>query len=204
MDEMELEAKVAVLLKQDKHSEAEGLLRNVHDEAIRNNLLDLAICALTELTRVYVLEDRLSDEERCHLEIEKLEESSFSLVSSSWFYLYHKQDFEAAIAKADEAIVRAKAEGDTSTIYTALSARGQALIKLRRSAQAEDVMAEMLAMASQPKKLVPGDELTLLELAYSEGIARGNVAAILKIVRPYYREQGFIDRGAKLAEKLGI
>ena len=126
MDEMELEAKVTVLLKHDKYSDAEDLLRNVRDEAIRNHQLDLAICALTELTRVYVLDDRLSDEERCHLEIEKLEKRAFSFVSSSWFYLYNQQNFEAAIAKADEAIAMAKTEGDTSTVYTALSAKGQA------------------------------------------------------------------------------
>jgi hypothetical protein len=135
----------------------------------QNALLDLAICALTELTRVYVLDDRLSDEERCHLEIEKLEKRAFSVVSSSWFYLYNKQDFEAAIAKADEAIAMAKTEGDTSTVYTALSAKGQAL-----------------------------------ELAYSEDVARETVAEILRIVRPYYREQAFIDRGNDLAAKLRI
>jgi len=60
------------------------------------------------LTRVYVLDDRLSDEERCHLEIEKLEKRAFSFVSSSWFYLYNQQNFEAAIAKADEAIAMAR------------------------------------------------------------------------------------------------
>jgi len=44
----------------------------------------------------------------------------------TWRSSYNKQDFEAAIAKADEAIAMAKTEGDTSTVYTALSAKGQA------------------------------------------------------------------------------
>jgi len=62
----------------------------------------------------------------------------------------------------------------------------------------------MLAMRSQHKKLIPGDELRFLELAYSADVARETVAEILRIVRPYYREQAFIDRGNDLAAKLRI
>jgi hypothetical protein len=204
MDERELEAAAAELIEQERYPDAEDLLRGVHDEAIRNNQADLAICALQELIHIYVIQERLSDHERCQLEIEKLEDSAWSFVASSWFYLYSKQDFEAAIAKADRAIGKAQAEGDTSAAYTARAARGQALINLERPAEAEEVLTEMLAMVSQRMKLVPGDELGFLELAHSKGISRRTVAEILKIVRPYYREQGFIDRGAELAEKLGI
>ena len=203
MNERELEAAAAQLIEQERYSDVEDLLRGVHDEAIRNNQVDLAICALQELIHIYVIQ-RLSDHERCQLKIEKLENSAWSFVSSSWFYLYSKKDFEAAIAKADQAIVMAQAEGDTSASYTARAARGQALINLERPAEAKAVLTEMLGMVSQRMKLVPGDELGFLELAYSKGVARGTVAEILKIVRPFYREQGFIDRGAELAEKLGI
>jgi len=123
MDERELEAAAAELIEQERYPDAEDLLRGVHDEAIRNNQADLAICALQELIHIYVIQERLSDHERCQLEIEKLEDSAWSFVASSWFYLYSKQDFEAAIAKADRAIGKAQAEGDTSAAYTARAAR---------------------------------------------------------------------------------
>jgi len=125
-------------------------------------------------------------------------------LSFSWFYLYSKADFEAAAAKAAEAIAKARLQGDTSTLYTALSAGGQALIKLNRSVEVEGVLAEMLEMVSRRKKLVPGDELMLLELAYSNSIAPESVTQILKIVRPFFREPAFIERGDKLAKNLGI
>ncbi|HZS96474.1 MAG TPA: hypothetical protein VFA40_06830 [Terriglobales bacterium] len=176
MDEQELDGVVARLLQEEQYAIAEKTLRRVHAEALEANRVDPAVRALGHLTGLYTMQESLGDAEDCHAEIEKLEGTAWSLVSFSWFYLYGKQDFQEAAVKSEEAIARARQQGDTSALYAALSARGQSLIKLDRSAEVEEVLAEMLEMVSQRKKLVPGDELLLLELAKSKGIAQQYVS----------------------------
>ena len=120
--------------------------------------------------------ENLEKAEAYFLESELALPGSGTKYQTAMFYFYVLGDFPKTITKVNE-IEGVQDLGDRASYYSALTLKGQALIRLEKVDAADKVLEEVLSLIkTNPLNLPYGDEINLLQVANQTRFLRKNPA----------------------------
>jgi len=189
---------VRQLIIDQRFAEAEALLRDARDRGFGSEhelgLLDL-------LVEVYSLREppELSKADAVCLERERLAKTAYSMLQTAMLRHWRAHDYVQSVLKAREAIAAGRREDDDSTVYSALALLGLGLIELGNDDAVKDVIDEIEQMISRRKRIIIGDETTLLERARTRGLNVSTIRRIANRLAPNCRDPEFSKRLNALA-----
>jgi hypothetical protein len=139
--------------------------------------------------------ENLDRAETYFLEGERLLPGAGTKYETAMFYFYVVGDAEKTIRKVDEI---ESLPTDRASYYSALTLKGQSLVKLEKFHDAESVLRELLELIrSNPSGLPYGDELNLMEVAILVPMLAPKCCELLGLALPTIRSQEYQER-AKL------
>jgi|SRR5580658_2153893 hypothetical protein len=203
MDLQTLSKLVPDLILEGKFKEAETKLLDAHREASkRSDMKALGEHILPLLVQLYcsLNPPNFVKAEAFSRERENADPRAYHELQTAMMFYYVANDYPRAVAKLEEAINHGKAENDDSTVYSALSVLGQALLQLDRKREAVRVLQEIEKMVLAKKPSVIGDETLFLETAMGRGLELPTVKRIASILAPVCRDPEFGSRLKALAE----
>ncbi len=182
--------------------QAEAVLQRLRQRESVPSHLDLI---LLELTNLYCLMEPpdFSKAEATSLERERVSRTAWSKYDTAMMYYWSMVDVPRTLAKVSQAIDQAQKDGDDSTLYSAFSLKGLALLDIGRSSEALSILDEIAAMVRQRSKFVVGDETLLLErLSQSSELAepRQRIRELAAMLSPLCRDHSFTARLEALAK----
>ena len=197
-DERSFDENFYRLVDEGHGEKAEELLLKAYSELkAANNVRDLEY-VVSRLALFYSLPDteNVAKAEAYLLESESLAPGADSKRRSALFYFDVLQDFRKTVRKVDEI---SPVQADRDSYYSALTLKGQALIKLEMPGDAGRVIEELLSMIkTNPGGLPYGDEINLLEAAISNPILAPRCREVLELIIPKIRSQEYRERAKAL------
>lgn len=196
MDIRELVGTVDALIQSRQFAEAETVLLEAHKRAVEEADLDTVDFVLSELTALCCLmepPDIVKAAEFC-LEREAARNTGYNKWQPAMMFYWSAHNYPQTVAKAQEAVQKAKDEGDAKTAYSALSLLGLALLELDRTDEAIAILGKIEDMVRERKSLVVGDETLFLERAIARGLERPTIRRIAKVLAPVCRDAEFAGR----------
>lgn len=202
MNTMILEKEVRNLIARGKLQEAEQRVLAARDEASRRSDAETVPVLLDLLVEVYSLQEPrdIAKADAVCLEREVLVPTAYSKLQTAMMRYWAGHDYLGTIAKANDAIASGTAEGDDSTVYTALSLLGLSRISTGDHAGAEDALRRIEQMLEEKRRIVVGDETPFLEAAQSSGLNPSLIAKIAGKLAPVCRDVEFAKRLSDLAK----
>jgi hypothetical protein len=201
MDLNALAETVSTLIVEGKLREAEEMLKHAHEQAsISNNHEALAhTCALFVQLYSSFEPPHIAKAMEFSLEREKIKPNAYSKLQTSMVLYYVARDPRSAVDKLRGVIEDGREESDFSTLYSALSLLGQALLRMNRTIEAGDVLNDIEEIVTARKPVVVGDETAFLEEAFARNVSRSLVRRIAGVLAPICQDQEFSRRLAALA-----
>ena len=138
----------------------------------------------------------LNRAEAYFLEGERLSPGAPAKCETAMFYFYVVGDTEKTIRKVDEI---ESLSSDRASHYSALTLKGQSLLKLGKFHDAEIVLQDLLGLImAQPSGLPYGDELNLLEVAILVPTLAPKCCELLRLALPKVRSQEYQEKARAL------
>lgn len=203
MDLRALSDSIPDLVIEGKFEEAEAKLSEAYREASKqNDVKALGDHILPLFVELYSSQDppNLTKAEAYALEREQLDRRGYTKLQTAMLLYHVAKDYPRAVAKLEDAISQGKAENDESTVYSALSLLGQALLQLDRKSEAVQVLRQIEQMVLAKRAFVVGDETLFLENARTRGLEMRTVKRVASILAPLCRDPEFSKRLRVLAE----
>lgn len=146
--------------------------------------------------------ENLEKAEAYFVEREALSPGAYAKCKTAWFYFYVAQNALKTIAKVDEI---KPSSSDRDSYYSALTLKGQALIKLGMISDADRTLEELLSLIkTNPRGLPYGDEINLLQASVSRSILAPKCREILELIIPKIRSQEYQERAKALLKSGGL
>lgn len=185
-----------------RFQQAEAVLQRLRQRESVPSHLDLI---MLELTNLYCLMEPpdFAKAEATSLERERVSRTAWSKYATAMMYYWSMVDVPRTLAKVSEAIDQAQKDGDDSTLYSAFSLKGLALLDSGCSSDALSILDEIAALVRQRRKFVIGDETLLLErLSQSSELAepRQTIRELAGTLAPLCRDQSITARLEALAK----
>jgi hypothetical protein len=199
-DEQSFDENFYRLVDEGHGEKAEELLLKAYSELkAANDVRDLEY-VVGQLALFYSLPDteNLGRAKSYFLENEVLAPGAGSKRRTALFYFDILRDFQETVRKVDE--IR-PLEADRDSYYSALTLKGQALIKLEMLVDAKNVLEELLNLIkTNPRGLPYGDEMNLLQAAIPIPILTSTCLEILALITPKIRSKEYQERAKALAK----
>lgn len=200
-DEQSFDESFYRLVDEGHGDKAEELLLKAYSELkAADNKRDLEY-VVSRLALFYSLPDteNLTRAEAYFLESEALAPGADSKRRTALFYFDVLRDFQRTVKKVDE--IR-PLQADRDSYYSALTLKGQALIKLEMPGDARQVIEELVSMIkTNPRGLPFGDEVNLLEAAISIPILAPRCREALELIIPKIRSKEYQERAKVLLKR---
>jgi hypothetical protein len=193
---MSLEKQTHDLIVDGKAQEAEAALLRAKVDAIDQGDPEQLLLILDLLVRVSTVPEHreLEKADRVSLEREGLAPSAYSKLQTAMLRYWAAHDPPRAIEKAREAITEGRQEQDDSTVYSALSLLGLALIDIGEVSSASAIIPQIEQMLDEHRRFVVGDETCFLEAAKSQGLEVVAISRIAARLEPVCRDPEFAER----------
>jgi len=186
------------LLQEGLEKKAEERMLKAYSELTASDSakeLEYVACRLAHFYSAPGTED-LEKAEAFFLRCEELSPGAYAKSQTATFYFYVLADPQKTIRKVSEIT---PSDADRASYYSALTLKGQALIKLNMLDDADAVLKELLnAIKTNPAGLPYGDEINLLEAASRLPRFAARCRQILELIIPKIRSEEYLGRANAL------
>jgi hypothetical protein len=150
--------------------------------------LEYVACRLAHFYSAPDTED-LEKAEAFFLRCEELSPGAYAKAQTATFYFYVLADLQKTITKVNEIT---PSDADRASYYSALTLKGQALIKLDMLDDADAVLKELLkSIRTNPAGLPYGDEINLLEAVSRLPRFAAGCREVLELIVPKIRSEEY-------------
>ena len=205
MDFLKLYEQIMEMTDGANFDAAEAELLRTKDEASNgadSDALDHVFSLLVTVQRSKQPPDLAKAESYC-LERERVIGTGYAKGQYAMALYWAMDDPARTVAKAREAIIASKREGDDKSAYQALGLLGLALLDTHQDEQALAVLDAIQVMVSRRPRIVVGDETSFLERLRTRVKEMKTIAIIRDLARTLWlvcRDQEFKARLQKLTE----
>jgi len=186
----------AALVAARQFQNAETALQRLRQKESEPSNLDLL---LLELVQLYCLMEPpdFAKAEACCLEREHVIQTARSKYATAMMYYWSMHDVARTLEKLPQVIEQAIRGGDDSTLYSAFSLKGLALLDIGRLNEATAVLDEIVAMVQRRSRVVVGDETLFFERLSKASVApetRTTIRELARTLSPMCRDLSFVAR----------
>lgn len=203
-DQVAFDDQIRALIKNGKEKEAESKLLAAYTALKGTNNLNALAIVVIRLAQLYSMPDteHLIKAESYFKEHEVLSRTFYARLQTATFYFYVLKDFAKTVNKVDE-MKSLEGFAASTSYYSALALKGQALILLGMIGSAGQVLDELLEMVVvNPPKFPFGDELNFLEAAARHVGLQQRSRQLLIRITPHIRSSDYVKKAEILLKSI--